>query len=64
MRSSQLLGAVLFLAGLILLYLLRGVLFSLILLLIGFVGVVIAFILIFVGLGMLFFGGRRWRVNW
>jgi hypothetical protein len=60
MRSQQVLGLVIFLAGLVLLYLLRGTVYQLILLAIEFLGVVLAVILIVVGLGMLLFGGRRW----
>ena len=61
MRSQQVLGIVMLLAGLVLLYLLRGTVFQLILLVIGFLGVVLAVILIVAGLGMVLFGGRRWR---
>lgn len=63
MRAQSLLGAVLLLLGLVLLYVLRGVLVSLILLVIGFIGVLIALALIVIGLGMIFWSGRRWTVR-
>jgi hypothetical protein len=60
MRSQTVLGLVLVLVGLALLYVLRGVFIDLILLVLGFVGVVIALVLIFGGLAMIFWSGRRW----
>jgi len=60
MQSQTVLGVVLVLVGLVLLYALRGVFFELILLVIGFLGVVLALILIFGGLAMIFWSGRRW----
>jgi hypothetical protein len=60
MRSQTVLGLVLVLVGLALLYVLRGVFIALVLLVLGFVGVVIALVLIFGGLAMIFWSGRRW----
>jgi len=49
------------LTGLVLLYLLRKVLVDLIVLILGFVGVIIGLGLVVGGLGMIFWGGRgRW----
>jgi hypothetical protein len=59
MQSRTVLGVVLVLVGLVLLYALRGVFFELILLVIGFLGVVLALILILGGLAMIFWSGRR-----
>ena len=61
MRSSVVTGLVLLLAGLVLLYVLRGVFVSLIVLVLGFVGVILALALIVIGLGMIFWPRRRWR---
>jgi hypothetical protein len=60
MRSQTLLGLVLVFVGLALLYVLRGVFIDLVLLVLGFVGVVIALVLILGGLAMIFWSGRRW----
>jgi hypothetical protein len=60
MESSDVIGLVLVLFGLALLYLLRGVLIQLIVLLLGVVGVVIALVLVFGGLAMIFWPRRRW----
>jgi hypothetical protein len=60
MQSQTLLGLVLFLLGLALLYVLRGVFIGLILLVLGFFGVIIALVLIFGGLAMMLWSGRRW----
>ena len=60
MRSQTILGLVLVLVGLVLLYVLRGVFIDLIVLVLGFLGVVIALVLIFGGLAMIFWSGRRW----
>jgi hypothetical protein len=59
MRSQGVLGVVLLLAGLVLLYFLRGFIFDLILLVLGVLGVLIAFALVFGGLAMIF-----WRRAW
>ncbi len=59
MRSQVGLGVVLLLAGLVLLYFLRGFILELILLVLGVLGVLIAFGLIFAGLAMIF-----WRRAW
>lgn len=59
MQSQAVLGVVLVLVGLVLLYALRGVFFELVLLVIGFLGVVLALILILAGLAMVFWSGRR-----
>ena len=64
MKSQTVLGLVVFLGGLLLLYLLRGALVSLIVLVLGFLGIVIAFVLIVVGLAMMFSSGRRWTIRW
>jgi hypothetical protein len=60
MQSQAVLGVVLVLVGLVLLYVLRGVFIDLIVLVLGFAGVVIALVLIFGGLAMIFWSGRRW----
>jgi len=60
MRSQPILGFVLVLAGLGLLYVLRGVFVSLILLVLGFLGVLLALVLIAGGLAMIFWSRRRW----
>ncbi len=59
MRSQVGLGVVLLLVGLVLLYFLRGFILELILLVLGVLGVLIAFGLIFAGLAMIF-----WRRAW
>jgi hypothetical protein len=59
MPSQVLLGVVLLLAGLVMLYLLRGFILDLILLVLGVLGVLIAFVLVFGGLAMIF-----WRRAW
>jgi hypothetical protein len=60
MQSQTVLGVVLVLVGLVLLYFLRGVLVSLILLVLGFLGVLLAFALVAGGLALIFFSRRRW----
>ena len=60
MRSQSVFGLLLVLVGLVLLYLFRGVFVQLVYLVIGFLIVLLALALIVIGLGMLFFGGRRW----
>jgi len=60
MRSQTILGAVLVIVGLVLLYFLRGVLVGLILLVLGFLGVLLAFLLIAGGLALIFWSRRRW----
>jgi hypothetical protein len=60
MRSSGVLGVLLILVGLVLLYLLRGVLLQLIILVLGFIGIAIAFVLIVGGLVLVFWGSRGW----
>jgi hypothetical protein len=66
MRAQAVLGVFLVLAGLVLLYILRRLFFELIVLAIEFIGIVIAFTLIVVGIGMLVFSSRRrwWRWSW
>jgi hypothetical protein len=59
MRSQVVLGVVLFLAGLALLYLLRGFILDVIVLVLGILGLLIALGLIFGGLAMIF-----WRRAW
>lgn len=60
MRPNGVLGVVIFLAGLFLLYLLRGLFLQLIVLVLGFLGIVVAFTLMAVGLGLIVFS-RRFR---
>ena len=60
MRSQPIFGFVLVLAGLVLLYVLRGVFISLILLVLGSLGVLLALVLIAGGLAMIFWSRRRW----
>jgi hypothetical protein len=60
MRSQALLGLVLVLVGLALLYTLRGVFISLVLLVLGFLGVLLALVLVAGGLALIFWSGRRW----
>jgi len=60
MRPQPILGLVLVLAGLVLLYVLRGVFVDLILLVLGFLGVLLALVLILGGLAMIFWSRRRW----
>jgi len=60
MRSTAVVGVLLILVGLVLLYLLRGVLLQLIILVLGFIGVAIAFVLILGGVVLLFLGSRGW----
>jgi hypothetical protein len=60
MRSQALLGLVLVLVGLALLYALRGVFISLVLLVLGFLGVLLALVLVAGGLALIFWSGRRW----
>lgn len=50
---------VLLLVGLLLLYLLRGLVWHILVLLVQVIGIVVAIVLIIVGLGLLF--GGRWR---
>ncbi|MCZ6647930.1 MAG: hypothetical protein O7B30_01615 [Thaumarchaeota archaeon] len=54
----QISGAVLILIGLAFLVLLRGALFRLLVFVLEFLGILVGFLLIFIGLGMLF--GGRW----
>ena len=64
MRSSAILGSVMLVLGLALLYLLRGLVVHLIVLILGAIGIVIALLLIAIGLGLILGGpwGRgRWR---
>ncbi len=58
MRSIQLVGALLVIAGIVILFLLRGPLISLIFLLLEFVAIVIGIILVIVGIALLV--GGRW----
>ncbi|MDA4128248.1 MAG: hypothetical protein OK422_02095 [Thaumarchaeota archaeon] len=61
MRTSAIVGVVLILAGLLLLFLLRDVLVTLIVFLLGVLGVTIGFVLIFVGIGIIAGG---WWMRW
>ncbi len=56
--KSTLFGAILLILGLVILFLLREVLIRLIIFVFEFIGVMIGFILLFVGLGILL--GGRW----
>ena len=60
MRSETILGVVLVLAGLVLLFILRGVLFQLILLVLGVIGVIVGLVLVLGGLAMIFWSRRDW----
>jgi hypothetical protein len=60
MRSQVILGVVLLLSGLFLLYLLRGLLFDLIILALEFIGLLIAFAFIVGGIGLIFWSRRGW----
>jgi len=60
MRSQTILGVVLVVAGLLLLYALRGVLVGLVLLVLVFLGVLLAFLLVAAGLGLIYWSRRRW----
>lgn len=60
MRGLSVFGIVLILAGLLILYFLHGLLFHVIIVLLGVVGLIIGIILILVGL-LLVFGGWRFR---
>ena len=60
MRSIQVVGALLIVVGVVMLYLLRGPLISLILLVLEFLAIVIALVLVVVGVAMLV-GGRYVR---
>jgi hypothetical protein len=60
MESTDVIGIVLVLFGLVLLYLLRGVFFQLVVLVLGFLGVVIGLALVFGGLAMIFWSRRKW----
>jgi hypothetical protein len=60
MRSQAVLGFALVLVGLVLLYVLRGVFVDLILLVLGFLGVLLALLLVAGGLALIFWPRRRW----
>ena len=60
MRSQAVLGFVLVLVGLVLLYVLRRVFVDLILLVLGFLGVLLALILIAGGIAMILWSRSRW----
>jgi hypothetical protein len=60
MRSQAVLGFALVLVGLLLLYVLRGVFVDLILLVLGFLGVLLALLLVAGGLALIFWPRRRW----
>jgi hypothetical protein len=60
MRLQPILGIVLVVVGLALLYLLRRVFIGLILLVLGFLGVLLALVLIAGGLAMIFWSRRGW----
>ena len=62
MRVSAVLGAIFLIAGVVLLYVLRHLLFQVIVVLLGVIGLIIAVVLIVVGLALIFgkssIGGR------
>ena len=60
MRSQAVLGFVLVLVGLVLLYALRRVFVDLILLVLGFLGVLLALVLIAGGIAMILWSRSRW----
>jgi hypothetical protein len=60
MQSQAVLGVVLLVAGLALLYVLRGVFVALVLLVLGFLGVLLALVLVAGGLAMIFWSRGRW----
>ena len=60
MRSETIFGVGLVLAGLVLLFILRGVLFQLILLVLGVIGVILGLVLVLGGLAMIFWSRRGW----
>ena len=60
MRSQTVLGVVLVLVGLALLYVLRRVFVDLVLLVLGFLGVLLALVLIAGGVAMILWSRRRW----
>jgi hypothetical protein len=60
MRSQAVLGFVLVLVGLVLLYILRRVFVDLILLVLGFLGVLLALVLIAGGVAMILWSRGRW----
>ena len=64
MRNLQAVGAVMTIGGVVLLYLLRGPLVSLILLVLEFLAVLVALILVVVGIALLVGGGRVRRRFW
>ena len=63
MRWSAVLGGILVVIGLLLLYLLRDLLFKIIIFVLGFIGIVIGLVLIGVGLGLIFGPRRMWRTR-
>ncbi len=58
-ESQVAVGVLMILGGLVLLYLLRGVFYTLIVLVLGFVGVIIGLLLFLGGIAMIVFSGRR-----
>jgi uncharacterized protein YjeT (DUF2065 family) len=64
MRGQEVLGLVLVVAGLVLLYLLRSLVFRIIIFLIEFLGIVVAIVLIAVGIGLFLWPGRRNNRIW
>jgi len=60
MRSQGVLGFVLVLAGLALLYVLRGVFVDLVLLVLGFLSILLDLVLVAGGLATSFWSRRRW----
>ena len=60
MRSQAVLGFVLVLVGLVLLYILRRVFVDLILLVLGFLGVLLALVLIAGGVAIILWSRGRW----
>jgi hypothetical protein len=60
MRSQAVLGFVLVLVGLALLYVLRRVFVDLVLLVLGFLGVLLALVLVAGGIAMILWSRSRW----
>jgi len=63
-RNLQAAGAVMIIVGVVLLYLLRGPLVSLILLILEFLAVLVALVLVLVGVALLVGGSRVRRRFW
>lgn len=60
MRTQPIIGGLLVITGVFLLYLLRDLLFKMIVVVVGVIGIVVAFALIVGGLGLIFWRRRVW----